>query len=61
MIINQAVDEILYYLEDIPLSSDTVRYYGVCYQAILRYCFKNKLSLFLMKMQKDFTLFRQNV
>lgn len=46
MTINHAIDEILHYLEDIPLSSGTVRYYTVCYQAVLGYCSKNKLSLF---------------
>lgn len=36
--ITYAVDEILHFLEDIPLSDNTVKYYGFCYQEVLRYC-----------------------
>lgn len=54
MILNQAVDEILHFLEEIPLSTNTVRYYGVCYQAILKHCSKNKLSLFFNEDAEDF-------
>lgn len=44
--ITQAVDNILHFLEDIPLSSNTVRYYGFCYQEILRYCSEHSLMTF---------------
>lgn len=44
--ITQAVDDILRFLEDIPLSANTVKYYGFCYQEVLRYCSKNSLVAF---------------
>ena len=44
--ITQAVDDILHFLEDIPLSPNTVRYYGFCYQEILRYCSEHSLAIF---------------
>ena len=33
--ITYAVDEILHFLEDIPLSNNTVKYYGFCSQILL--------------------------
>lgn len=54
--INQAVEEILHILEEVPLSSETVRYYGVCYQAVLGYCFKNSLINFSYEDAEDFFL-----
>ena len=44
--ITYAVDEILHFLEDIPLSDNTVKYYGFCYQEVLRYCSENSLISF---------------
>lgn len=44
--ITQAVDDILHFLEDIPLSANTVKYYGFCYQEVLRYCSENSLVAF---------------
>lgn len=44
--ITQAVDDILYFLEDIPLSPNTVKYYGFCYQEILGYSAEHSLAIF---------------
>ena len=46
--ITYAVDEILHFLEDIPLSDNTVKYYGFCYQEVLRYCSENSLIFFTL-------------
>lgn len=54
MTINQAVEEVLQTLEEVPLAPETVRYYGVCYQAVLGYCSKNSLIIFSYEDAEDF-------
>ncbi len=44
--ITHAVENILHFLEEIPLSPNTVRYYGFCYQEIIRYCSEHSLAFF---------------
>ena len=38
---NQAVEDILQNLAEIPLADSTVRYYGFCYQTVLQHCAEN--------------------
>ncbi len=56
--ITQAVANIQLYLEDIPLSFNTVRYYGFCYQEILRYCSEHSLVIFSHQDADSFCLFQ---
>lgn len=44
--ITRAVEDMLRFLEEIPLSPNTVRYYGFCYQEIIRYCSEHSLEFF---------------
>ena len=53
-LLEKKVQEILYSLEMIPLSANTIRYYGFCYRTILQYCEKNHISEFSQKHAESF-------
>ena len=59
--ITYAVDEILHFLEDIPLSANTVKYYGFCYREVLRYCSENSLIFFHTLMPTFFIQLKKSV
>ncbi len=46
--------EILQALEMIPLSTNTVRYYGFCYRTVLQFCENNAISEFSQKQAEHF-------
>ena len=53
-LLKKRVQEILHSLEMIPLSTNTVRYYCICYRTLLHFCEKNDISEFSQKHAEGF-------
>jgi len=58
-LLQDRVKEILQALEMIPLSDNTVRYYGFCYRTLLHYCEEKGISEFSQKHAKNFFSIQQ--
>jgi len=58
--ITTAVDKILNYLREIPLSNSTIRYYGCCYNVITAYCQINEITVFSSQDAKKFFDYQQS-
>lgn len=52
-------NDILKYIQEIPLSNNTVKYYHVCYNSLINYC-NNSGKENLIQMAKEFLKYQEN-
>jgi len=57
-VIRTKIHEILDYLESVPYSSASVRYYGFCYEHVLIYCAKDECRQYDHQTAKEFSDFQ---